>query len=101
VLHDVLSLISATPGPGELPPNPPASAPPDMSGSVATLIGYVKWGVLVIIVAAGFVGAGAVAGGRILAHHGVSKAGIGILLSALAGAVLYVGIYAIIASLTQ
>ena len=72
-----------------------------MSGPVEQLIGYVKWGVLVVIVAAGFVGAGAVAGGRILAHHGASKVGIGILLAALAGAVLYVGIYAIIGSIAQ
>ena len=104
MLHDVLNLISATPGPGPgggVVPNPPASAPPGVSGPVEQLIGYVKWGVLVVIVAAGFVGAGAVAGGRILAHHGASKVGIGILLAALAGAVLYVGIYAIIGSIAQ
>jgi len=75
-------------------------APPGVSDPINQLLSYVKWGVLVIIVAAGFVGAGAIAGGRILAHHGASKVGVGILLAALAGAVTYVGIYAIITSVT-
>ncbi|MBT8226952.1 MAG: hypothetical protein HKP61_15910 [Dactylosporangium sp.] len=80
--------------------NPPPQAPPDVEDPINQLMAYVKWGVLVVIVVAGFVGSGAVAGGRIFAHHGASKIGVGILLSALAGAVLYVGIYAIITSVT-
>jgi hypothetical protein len=81
-------------------PNPPAEAPPGVSDPTNQLLGYVKWGVLLVIVAAGFVGAGAIAGGRVFAHHGASKIGISILLSAVAGAVLYAGIYAVITSVT-
>jgi hypothetical protein len=102
VLHHLVSFFNATPGPGGgVIQNPPPAAPPDVTNPVETLLGYVKWGVLVVIVTAGFVGAGAVAGGRVFAHHGASKVGIGILLSALAGAVLYVGIYAIITSIAK
>lgn len=81
-------------------PNPAPEAPDGVSEPITQLMGYVKWGVLVIIIVAGFVGAGAVAGGRLFAHHGTSKVGIGILMSAIGAAVLYVGIYALITSVT-
>ncbi|MFI5934078.1 hypothetical protein [Actinoplanes sp. NPDC051494] len=80
----------------DVPGNPDPSPPPGVSGPVETLMSYVKWGVLVVIITAGFVGAGAVAGGRLFANHGASRTGLAILLSALAGAVLYAGVYALI-----
>jgi len=85
----------------QAPPNPEPKPIPGMEGPIGTLMSYLKWGVLVVIVAAGFVGAGAIAGGRIFAHHGASKVGVTILMSALAGAVVYVGIYAVITSVTK
>ncbi len=93
-LHQVLQVLS------DPAPNPPAKAPDGVAEPVSKLVAYIKWGVLVVIVVAGFIGAGAVAGGRIFAHHGASKIGIGILISALGAAVLYVGIYALITSVT-
>jgi hypothetical protein len=75
-------------------------APEGVSAPIEKLMGYVKWGVLVVIIVAGFVGAGAVAGGRLFAHNGTSKVGISLLMSAIGGAVLYVGIYALITSVT-
>ncbi len=81
-------------------PNPDPVAPDGISGPIQTLMGYVKWGVLVVIIVAGFVGAGAVAGGRLFANHGTSKVGISILMAAIGAAVLYVGVYALITSVT-
>ena len=94
VTHLVSGLVNA-------PPNPAPQPIPGVDGPVATLMGYLKWGVLVVIIAAGFVGAGTIAGGRIFANHGASKIGVTILMSSLAGAVVYVGIYAVITSVTK
>jgi hypothetical protein len=82
------------------PPNPGPKEIPGVATPINTLMGYLKWGVLVVIIAAGFVGAGALAGGRIFGNHGASKIGVTILMSAIAGAVVYVGIYALITSVT-
>ncbi|GAA5188488.1 hypothetical protein GCM10023322_39300 [Rugosimonospora acidiphila] len=82
-------------------PNPKASVPPGVDKPLEQLLAYVKWGVLFIIIAAAFVGTAAIAGGRALAHHGSSKIGTTILMSAFGGAVLYVGIYALITSVTN
>ncbi len=92
-LHALTALDAAV-------PNPNPEAPPGVSDPVTKIMGYVKWGVLAVIIIAGFVGAGAVAGGRVFSHHGASKIGIGILLGALGGAVLYVGIYGVITAVT-
>lgn len=94
--HHVLGLVEVL---GAVP-DPDPQAPPNVDEPVSTLISYLKWGVLLVILAAGLVGAGAIAGGRVFSHHGASKIGIGILLSALGGAVVYVSIYAIITSIT-
>ena len=94
VTHLVTGVVDA-------PPNPAPQPIPGVDGPVATLMSYLKWGVLVVIISAGFVGAGAIAGGRIFANHGASKVGVTILMSALAGAVVYVGIYAVITSVTK
>ena len=103
-LHHIAQQFLLPPSPdptgGGIIQNPAPKAPPGVDTPVNMLMAYVKWGVLVVIISAGFVGAGAVAGGRIFAHHGASKIGVGILLAALAGAVLYVGIYAVITSVT-
>ena len=73
----------------------PAPKPPKGVGSkVSDLMGNVKWGSMVVIIAAGFIGAGAVAGGKFLSHHKTSQFGVGVLISAACGAVLWVGVYA-------
>lgn len=95
VLHSVFDSVSALPA---MPGNPPPAAPPGVAGPISQIMGYVKWGVLVVIIAAGFIGAGAVAGGRIFGNAGASKTGVSILMSAVGGAVLYVGIYAVLSA---
>lgn len=77
-------------------PNPSPAAPPGVAGKASDVISYVKWGVLLVIVIAAFVGVGAVAGGRVFGHHGASRVGMSMLISAVIAAVLYAGIYAFI-----
>ncbi len=98
-LHSLhLFLLGPTPGP--VITNPEPMPIPGVSGPVMTLMAYLKWGVLLVIIAAGFAGAGAVAGGRVFGHHQASRLGVGILMAAIAGAVLYVSVYALITSVT-
>ena len=86
-------LTSGVPMDGIIP-NPPAAPPPGAVGPVTSIISYVKWGVLAVIFIAGFVGAGALAGGRIVGNHGASKVGVSMLVGAAAAMVVYVAIYA-------
>ena len=81
-------------------PNPSPKAPAGIGNQMADILGYVKWGVLVVIIIAAFVGVGSVAGGRVFAHHGASRVGVSILVSSVMAAVLYVGIYAFLTSIT-
>ena len=81
-------------------PNPAPQAPPGVSDQMSDIVGYVKWGVLLVIIVAAFVGVGSVAGGRVFAHHGASRVGVSILVSSIIAAVLYVGIYAFLTSIT-
>lgn len=79
-------------------PNPAPAAPPGVSSQASAVISYVKWGVLLVIVIAAFVGVGAVAGGRVFGHHSASRVGMSMLISAVIAAVLYAGIYAFISA---
>ena len=81
-------------------PNPSPKAPAGIGNQMADILGYVKWGVLIVIIIAAFVGVGSVAGGRVFAHHGASRVGVSILVSSVIAAVLYVGIYAFLTSIT-
>lgn len=81
-------------------PNPDPQPPPGVSGQMGDILGYVKWGVLLVIIVAAFVGVGSVAGGRVFAHHGASRVGVSILVSSVIASVLYVGIYAFLTSIT-
>ena len=84
---------------GQALPNPNPIPPPGAQ-QITNVLGYVKWGVLLVIIIAAFVGVGSVAGGRVFAHHGASRVGVSILVSAVMAAVLYVGIYAFLTSIT-
>ena len=81
--------------------NPKPKPPPGLNGVDSTLMGIVKWGALIVIVAVGFIGAGAVAGGHVLGHHKSSQTGIRMLLGAVAGAVIYAVIYAFLTSIAE
>jgi len=98
-MHMTHSLIEAFVTAGGIP-NPGAKAPPGVDAKVGDIISYVKWGVLLVIIVVGFIGAGAVAGGRVFSHHGSSKTGQGMLVAAVMAAVLYAGIYAFLTSVT-
>ncbi len=94
-LHQLMAVL-----PGAPFPNPTPAAPAGVSDQVSGIVGYVKWGVLVVIIMAAFVGVGAVAGGRVFSHHGASRIGISILVSTVIASVLYVGIYSFLVSIT-
>ena len=93
-LHSHLHILSK--GKNPLIPNPAPKAPGGVAGPLGTLLSYVKWTVGTIIVFAIFVGAGALAGGKFLHNHGASRVGVTIILSAVGGAVLLGGGYALI-----
>lgn len=81
-------------------PNPSPKAPPGIADQIASVVGFVKWGVLVVIIVTAFVGVGAIAGGRVFSHHSASKVGVSILVSAVVASVLYVGIHSFVTSIT-
>ena len=81
-------------------PNPSPKAPPGIADQMASVVGFVKWGVLVVIIVTAFVGVGAIAGGRVFSHHSASKVGVSILVSTVVASVLYVGIYSFVTSIT-
>jgi len=97
-MHMFHSLIEVF-GTGVIP-NPPPQQIPGVGPQISAIVAYVKWGVLLVIILVGFIGAGAVAGGRVFSNHGTSKAGQGMLVAAAMGAVLYACIYAFLTSVT-
>jgi hypothetical protein len=82
-------------------PNPPASPPPGTAANdVAALIGFVKYGALAAIVATALAGGGALAVSKLFQHHSSRNVGVGLVLSAIGGAVLYASVYAVIVAFT-
>jgi hypothetical protein len=81
-------------------PGPPAAPTTDVDQKASEILGYLRWAVLLVIFAAGFVGAAAIAGGRFMGHAGWSRTGTGILLGALTGAVAYAVIYGFLQALS-
>lgn len=80
--------------------NPAPKPPKGVGNKAGELMGNVKWGALVVIIACGFIGAGAIAGGKFLSHHKTSQFGVGALLAAVMGALIWVGIYPFLHSIT-
>lgn len=81
-------------------PNPPPQAPAGLATQANSIMGIIKWGALFVIVAAGFIGAGALAAGHFLSNQRSSQVGIRILIGTVAAAVLYAGIYAFVTGIT-
>lgn len=78
-------------------PNPQIKSPGgNVESSVTSLVGIIKWGVVVIIVATGFVGVGLVAAGKFLSHERSARAGVIVILCAVIAAALFGGIYGLI-----
>lgn len=72
-------------------PNPAPKAPPGVGNKVNDLISYVKWGVLIVILLTGFVGAIMIAAGRYASHHKSMSNGVWVLAGAVVALVLYAG----------
>ena len=71
-------------------PNPPAQAPGGgAEAQVNTLIGIVKWGVLVVIALVAFLGVGATAGGKVFSNHRSSQVGVQLLIGDAIAMILY------------
>ena len=74
-------------------PNPPAQAPGGgAADQVNTLIGIVKWGVLVVIAMVAFLGVGAVAGGKVFSNHRSSQVGVQLLIGDAIAMILYASV---------
>ncbi len=80
--------------------NPAPVAPAGVGAKAANIMAIVKWGALFVIIAAGFIGAGALAAGHFLSNQRSSQVGIKILIGAVSAAVLYAGIYAFLTGVT-
>lgn len=77
-------------------PNPPPQAPPGVGPVAAQLLGWVKYGALFVIIAAGFIGVALVAIGKWFSHERSSNAGVKGILGALGAAILYGLVYGLI-----
>lgn len=69
-------------------PNPSPTAPPG-SEKILEIIGYIKWGAGLALVAGFFAGVLVFAGGRWVDHHRAGRIGTVMILASLAGALLY------------
>lgn len=87
-IHGSAGLLS------DVVPNPPAKAPDGAAAPVASVISFLKWGVLVVIFMSALAGIGALAGGRVFGNHGASKVGVSMLVTAVGALVVYVSLYA-------
>lgn len=99
-VHSINGLLSAhlgmVPMDGMIP-NPPVKDPGGkVSESVSTLLGILKWGVLVAILAGGFIGVLLVAIGKWFSHERSGRAGVIAICSAIGAAILFSALYGII-----
>lgn len=74
-------------------------APSGLSSYATTIEGNVKWGVILMIAIAFFVGVGGIVGGRITHHPPTSRFGLLTLITDIIAAVLMVGGYAIVSGI--
>lgn len=81
-------------------PNPQPKAPAGVEKQASDMMAYVKWGSLFVIIISGFIGAAALIGGKWLTHHKSAQLGIGLLLTAIAAAIVWAGIYGFLTAIT-
>ncbi|MGB8381791.1 MAG: hypothetical protein WCG47_11160 [Dermatophilaceae bacterium] len=98
LIHTAHQLVSQLPF--DNPPNPAPKAPPGVEQPVSTLLSYVKWTVLAVIIGGAFIGVGSIVGGKVASNHRSSHLGIQILAAAICSAILYTGIYGIVTLFT-
>jgi hypothetical protein len=69
-------------------PNPPPAQPPGAE-KIVEILGNIKWGAGVALIAGFFIGLLVWAGGRWVDHHRAGRVGLIMMICALAGAILY------------
>lgn len=69
-------------------PNPGPIAPPG-ADKITNVVGYVKWAAGLALVAGFFGGIAVFTGGRLVDHHRIGRVGTIMMMSSLAGAILY------------
>ncbi len=72
----------------QLPPNPAPIAPPGAE-KITEILGYVKWGAGIALIIAFFGGLAIFTGGRLVDHHRIGRVGTMMMMSSIAGAILY------------
>ena len=83
----------------QLPPNPPPQAPPGSAGEKITqVVGMIKWGAGIALLIGFFGGVAVFTGGRLVDHHRIGRVGTMMMMSSVAGAILYAVGYTLLTS---
>lgn len=72
----------------QFPPNP-APQPPPGADRITSVLGYVKWGAGIALLIGFFAGVAVFSGGRLVDHHRIGRVGTMMMMSSVAGAILY------------
>jgi hypothetical protein len=86
--HQTLSLLPAELVPAQSIPNPPPVAPPGAE-KITQVVGYIKWGAGLALLAGFFAGVLVFAGGRWIDHHRAGRVGSTMIIASLFGGLLY------------
>ncbi|NMI00628.1 hypothetical protein [Pseudonocardia acidicola] len=83
----------------QLPPNPTPQAPPGTAGDrINQVVGMVKWAAGISLLVGFFGGVAVFAGGRLVDHHRIGRVGTMMMMSSVAGAILYAVGYTLLSS---
>lgn len=83
----------------QLPPNPAPQAPPGSAGEQITqVVAMVKWGAGIGLLVGFFGGVAVFTGGRLVDHHRIGRVGTMMMMSSVAGAILYAVGYTLLTS---
>jgi hypothetical protein len=81
----------------QLPPNPAPQPPPGGAGEKITqVVGMVKWAAGIALLVGFFGGVAVFTGGRLVDHHRIGRVGTMMMMSSVAGAILYAVGYTIL-----
>ena len=73
---------------GQALPNPNPIPPPGAQ-QITNVLGYVKWGAGIALMLGFFGGVAVFTGGRLVDHHRIGRVGTMMMMSSIAGAILY------------
>lgn len=81
----------------QFPPNPaPAPPPGGAADKITQVVGMIKWGAGLALIAGFFGGVAVFTGGRLVDHHRIGRVGTMMMMSSVAGAILYAVGYALL-----